>query len=141
MAKIYRSMKKANDGKPVVDDSGKGLGVRGVPVNGKIDVDLDQDGNVVLNDKGMSVAPAWRLLPYYLVPMHLAGKFPGARGKNLHCFTMGDGPFEDGPVAEGLDLKRDRPEHGNVVPRASVRLDQFQTDLANTRDRWVEDEA
>jgi len=53
-------MRKAEDDKPIVDATGKRLGVRGTPVNGKQDVDLDDDGKVVLNDKGMSVAPSWR---------------------------------------------------------------------------------
>ena len=63
MPKIYRVMKKDDDDKPVVDATGKGLGVRGVPVNNMVDVDLDREGKVILNDKGMSVAAAWRDLP------------------------------------------------------------------------------
>ena len=142
MPKIYRTMKQDDEGKPVVDASGRGLGVRGIPVNNVVDVDLDEEGNVILNDKGMSVAPAWRDLPPHLVPKGLRSKFPDARGSpHLRCFTMGEGPFQDGPVAEGLDLKRDTPKHGLIVPRASVLLDQFQTDLASTRDHWVIDEA
>ena len=38
MPKIYRAMRKADDGKPLVDATGKGLGVRGEPVNGVVDV-------------------------------------------------------------------------------------------------------
>jgi hypothetical protein len=141
MPKIYRSMKKDDDGRPVVDASGKGLGVRGIPVNNVVDVDLDGDGKVILNDKGMSVVPTWRDLPYFLLPESLRKKFPDAKkargNSNLHCFTMGDGSFVEGRVADGLDLKPDSPKHGVVVPRTSVLLDRYQADLANTRDRWT----
>src|SRR5437764_15404687 len=118
MPKIYRGMRKAEDDKPVVDATGKGLGVRGTPVNGVTDVDLDGEGKVILNDKGMSVAPAWRDLPYFLISKRLKIRFRDARGpSNLYCFTMGEGPFTDGSVADGLDLKVDAPKHGVVAPR------------------------
>jgi hypothetical protein len=142
MPKIYRSMRKTDDGKPRVDASGKGLGVRGKPVNGVVDVDVDQDGQVILNGKGMSVAPSWRDLPYFLISRRLKNQFPAARGSaDVFSFTMGEGLFADGPVASGLDLTTDSSSHGLVVPKYSVPLDQYQTDLANTLDRWIIDEA
>ena len=142
MPKLYRSMRKGDDQKPLVDATGKGLGVRGEPVNGVIDVDLDLDGTVILNSKGMSVAPNWRDLPYFLISKRLGDQFPGARGaKDIWCFTMGEGSFSEGPVADGLDLKIDTPKHGVVAPRSSVLLDQYQADLASTRDYWTIDEA
>jgi hypothetical protein len=134
-------MRKADDGKPLVDATGRGLGVRGAPVNGVLDVDLDDEGKVVLNSKGMSVAPAWRDLPFFLISRRLRAVYPAARGgSDLHCFRLGNGAFVDGPVSEELDLTCDGPKHGVVVPRASVPLDDFQQALANTRDRWVVDE-
>jgi hypothetical protein len=122
----------------VVEASGKGLGVR-IPV----DVDLDEDGKVILNNRRMSVAPAWRKLPTHLISRRLRPKFPGAAGKkdDIYCFTLGEGPFSDGPIALCLDLKVDRPNHGLVVPHDLVPLDQYQTDLANTRHGWIIDEA
>ena len=142
MPKIYRAMRKADDGKPSVEATGKGLGARGEPVNGVVDINLDAESKVILNGKGMSVAPSWRDLPFFLIPKRLKEKFPGARGSSaLYCFTLGEGPFTNGPVAKGLDLKIDAPKHGVVVPRVSVALDQYQTDLAKTRDRWIVDEA
>jgi hypothetical protein len=142
MPKICRSMRKKDDGKPLVDATGKGLGVRGEPVNGVVDVDLAQDGKVILNSKGMSVAPSWRDLPYFLISKRLRDQFPAARGAtDIWCFTIGEGPFAEGPVADGLDLKIDAQKHGVVAPRLSVSLDQYQADLANTRDYWTIDEA
>ena len=142
MPKIYRSMRKADDGKPIVDATGKGLGVRGEPVNGVIDVDIGQRGEVILNGKGMSVAPSWRDLPIFIISKRLKDKVPGARGApGLYCFTLREGPFTDGPVADGLDLKIDAPKHGLVVRRVAISLDQYQRDLANTRELWIVDEA
>lgn len=142
MPKIYRSMRKADDGRPKVDGTGKGLGVRGEPVNGVVDVDIDEGGNVILNGKGMSVAPSWRDLPYFLISRRLKHQFPAARGSaDLYCFTMGEGVFADGPIAAGLELKTDSTSHGVVIPRDSVQLTQYQSDLANTLDHWIIDEA
>jgi hypothetical protein len=143
MPKIYRVMKKDQDDKPVVDTSGKGLGVRTTPVNGISDVDLDEAGRVLRNAKGMSVVPNWRDLPIYLIPKRFdrEGKFPGARcPHDVYCFSMGEGPFADGPLADGLDLKSDGAKHGLVVPRELVPLDRYQADLAATRDLWKRDE-
>jgi hypothetical protein len=99
MPKVYRSMKKADDGKPVVDVSGKGLGVRGTPVIGVVDVDLDHSGNVILNGKGLSVAPAWRGLPYFLVSKRLQAAFPGARGsRDLFVLRLGTPPLPMGQL-------------------------------------------
>jgi hypothetical protein len=133
-------MKKMEDGKPVVEATGKGLGVRG-PGNVYADVDLDENGNVVLNGKGMSVAPGWRDFPPSPIPKRLREKYPAARGSSkTFCFAMGTGPFTDGPVAEGLDLRKDTANHANVVPRQLVQLDQFQAALAASRDAWSIDE-
>ena len=142
MPKICRSMRKGDDEKPLIEATGKGLGVRGQPVNGVVDVDLDQDGKVILNFKGMSVAPSWRDLPYFLISKRLKNQFPAARRPiDVFCFTMGEGPFAEGPVADRLDLKIDTPKHGVVVPRLSVPLDQYQADLANTRNNRTIDKA
>jgi hypothetical protein len=142
MPKIHRAMRKADDGKPLVDATGKGLGVRGAPVNGVVDVDLDQEGNVILNGKGMSVAPSWRDLPIFLISKRLRDRFPAARGADdLYCFRHGTGPFADGSVDVGLNLIVDSVKHGVIVPPTAVRLDRYQLDLANTRDQWIVDEA
>jgi hypothetical protein len=142
MPKIYRSMRKEDDDKPKVDATGKGLGVRVEPVNRVTDVDLDREGRVVLNGKGMSVAPGWRDLPYFLIPQRLREKMPAARGSSrLHCFVMGHGAFQNAKITEELELRVDSAKHGVVVPRALVSVDRFQADLAATRDEWSIDEA
>lgn len=142
MPKIVRAMKKAEDGKPVVEASANGLGVRGPSAVGRPDVDLDDRGAVILNGKGMSVAPDWRDLPKHRIPIRLKAEVPNATGNpNLVCFRMGQGPFRDGPVSDGLELLVDRPGHGVVAPRGLVPLDRYQDHLAATRDLWTIDES
>jgi hypothetical protein len=59
MPTVYRSMKRAEDGLPIVGSNSKELGVR-VPPNPSPDVDLDSNMQVIMNGKGMSVAEHWR---------------------------------------------------------------------------------
>ncbi len=134
-------MRKEQDEKPVVDATGKGLGVRVEPVRGVSDVDVDDQNRVILNGKGLSVAPNWRELPFFLIPKRLQHQVKAARGSaSLFCFTMGDGAFADDRVAEQLSLRVDRPNHGCVVPSQLVSVERFQADLAATRDDWHIDE-
>ncbi|BBO34423.1 hypothetical protein [Lacipirellula parvula] len=142
MPLMFRTMKKEDDNHPAVDYSGKGLGVRGAAVNGQTDISTDASGMVILDGSGMSVAPSWRELPFFLIPKRLIEHAPAARGsQSLHCFRMGDGQFIDSPIAAGLELKVDKPLHGNITPEEPVTLQQFQQDLANTRGQWTIDES
>jgi len=50
-------MKKADDDKPIIEESGKGLRVSVVPVNGVRDLEIDDEAKVSLDDKGMSFVP------------------------------------------------------------------------------------
>ena len=144
MPKIYRSMKKDNDDRPFVDETGKGLGVRVTPVNGVVDIDVDDAGMVLLNGKGMSVAPSWQDLPIHLIPKRLRGKFPSARGAiDLYCFSSGEGDFVNGGVSDldSLTLIVDRPLHGVVAPSKEMSVAQYQNALSTTRDNWNLDES
>lgn len=91
------------DGLPTVGNRSKCLGVR-EPPDRFADVDVDADGKVVLNRKGLSVADDWRRLPGHLIPEHLDDGLNGARGKNMRVFVHGVGGFDEGVVAEGLRL-------------------------------------
>jgi hypothetical protein len=142
MATIYRSMKKAGDDLPVVGSNAKELGVR-VPPNPNADVDLDDQGNVLLNGKGMSVAQNWRNLPPHLVPRRLRTILSSAAGSDqLACYKLGDGPFQAGPINDRLILvlKAHDPRSGNVVPSQSGQVREFQDDPAATRSDWSIDE-
>ena len=143
MPTVFRSMKTAADGLPVVGDQSKELGVR-VPPNPCPDVDVDPSTNLILlNGSGMSVAENWRLLLPHLIPKRLSGIIADAKGRgNLKCYRLGDGPFAPGPLASGLELvlKASDAGKGNVVPDTAVTVSQFQVDLAATRNQWVVDE-
>lgn len=143
MPTVFRSMKAAADGLPVVGDQSKELGVR-VPPNPHADVEVDANTNlVVLNGSGMSVAANWRFLLPHLIPKRLIAIIPDAKGRNyLACYRIGDGPFAPGPLATGLELvqKAGETNLGNIVPRGVVTVAQFQADLTATRSRWVVDE-
>lgn len=142
MPTMFRTMKRANDGLPVVGSNSKELGVR-VPPNLNADIDLDANDCLVLNDKGLSVVANGRRLPGHLIPKRLRALFPGAAGPNtLACYKIGTGVFAPGVVSNALTLvlKAGNPQAGNIVPNQSVHRDQFQADLAATRDQWMVDE-
>ena len=135
MALIYRVMEQ--DGEyPMVGDTSNRLGVRA-----GTDLAVDEHGSVRPGKGGMSVAPEWKLLPYFLIPKRLRPLVPAARGTNARrCWKMGEGLFEPGDVAEGLTLRPDRPGHGVVEPRELTSLGAFQAALAATRESWTDGE-
>jgi hypothetical protein len=132
----------AEGDRPQVGPAGLSLGVR-VPPDENADIPVDADGMVEAGTGGMSVGPTWRLLPVHRIPRRFRTKFPRAAGKNgIVLWRMGDGPFTEGPFAEGLRFRPD-PEkptkHGFVEPSARVPIDEYQAALAAPRDRWVID--
>ena len=147
MARIVRPMIKEPDGLPLVGITSRCLGVR--PTGPNADVDLnppgDVNGDVIFNHKGLSVGADWRNLPGHLIPEHLDDGFNNARGKNMAVYVHGSGtgPFEAGPVANGLEmmLKQGCVDLGVIRPVATVPLAQFQADLEATRPHWVIDES
>src|SRR5271170_5865373 len=134
-------MKKHADGFPLVGIMANCLGVR--PVGKKPDVDLDPpgdiNGNVLCNDKGLSVSADWRTLPVHLIPEHLDDGLNGASGKNMAVFIHGSGAFDEGPVASGLEMifKVGSVSAGVIRPVATVPLSQYQADLQATRAQWL----
>jgi len=134
-------MKCEADRFPVVENSNQGLGVRSDPTDNCVDIKLDSDGFVVLDGRGMSVMSGWRKLPGILIPSRLRDKCQKARGDDqVLCFAMGEGPFEDSPVTDQLELRKDKEHHGCIVPVASVLLSEFESKLAGTRLNWFVDE-
>ena len=98
-------MYKDDDGLPLVGSNRRCLlGVR--PTGKSADVDLDPsgdvNGNVISNDKGLSVVDDWRKLAGYQSPEHLDDGLNGASGKGMAVYVHGSGPFAAAPVATGL---------------------------------------
>jgi hypothetical protein len=135
------------DGLPLVGTTGRCLGVR--PSGKNADVDLnppgDVNGDVICNNKGLSVVADWRRLPGHLIPEHLFDGLNNARGKNMAVYVHGDGtgPFGAGPVAPGLEviLKQGSVEAGVIRPVATVPLATYQAHLRATRGKWEVDES
>jgi len=98
---------------------------------------------VELNRKGLSVSADWRQLPGHLIPRQLNDGLNGAKGRGMNVFVHGGGSFQEGAVAQGLELlhKKGTTTAGNVAPTAPVALSQYQEDLANTRENWFIDES
>jgi hypothetical protein len=135
-------MKQTDQGLPVVGSNSKELGVR-IPPNPLSDIDLDENGNVIRNGKGMSVAENWRWMLPHLIPKRLKSVYPSAAGSNtLACFRFGQGPFalEQLNARLSVVLKEQNARAGNVVPIHLENIRQFQDELAATRSEWVIDE-
>lgn len=134
MPRVFRVMRMDSDGLPLVDD--RSLGVRPL-----VDIDLDKSGNVLVNRKGMSVAPNWRDINVTRIPRRLRSIVVGAAGSNsASCFRMGDGPFAQGAFASGLTLEPDSSTHGTIAPAEVVPLATYRADIEATRPAWQVDE-
>lgn len=117
------------------------LGVRPPGTPSLPDIDLDLNGDVMLNSRGMSVFRSLADVPLRLVPLHLSSKVRGAAGPgNAHIWSMGTGPFTPGTVTADLRLDAPGGPHGTVCPGHVMPLVTFQQELANTRGFWLIDE-
>src|SRR5438128_635292 len=137
-------MKRDADGLPKVGSNSSELGVRVAP-HPNADVEDDGNGQVRLNDGGMSVSENWRYMLAHLIPKRLKPRFSGAAGKDsLSCYRHGTGAFTsgslDGHANLSLMLKPHDPHAGLVVPSQAVTIPHFQAHLAATRTEWVVDE-
>jgi hypothetical protein len=136
MPRVFRAMRRDADGLPHVEPSASGLGVRP-----GVDIDIDPNGDVLVNGKGMSVSPNWRDLPLFRIPERLRPLKPGARGSNnTSCFRSGAGPFQREAFAEGLALEPDSATHGAIAPARVMPLGDYQSALETTRPDWQVDE-
>ncbi len=134
MPRVFRVMKKGDDDLPIISPTS--LGVRP-----GIDIDLDEQHFVIVNGKGMSVAPSWREINVNRIPKRLRQIVAGARGSNnTFCFRTGSGPFVQGHFADGLTLEPDSARHGSVAPVRPVVLTMYEADIAATRPDWQYDE-
>jgi hypothetical protein len=142
MPLVYRAMLADGD-RPQVGPAALALGVR-VPPDEHADIAVSVDGLVEPRTGGMSVAPAWRMLPVHRIPRRLRTKFPRAAGKNeCYLWRMGDGPFTEGAFADDLFFRTD-PEkphkHGFVEPAVKMSTAEYQAALAAIRHQWKIDE-
>jgi hypothetical protein len=103
MPRVFRAMRKDEDGLPHIERSASGLGVR---LDNNKDLDVEPDGTVLVNGKGMSVSPGWRELPLFRIPERLRHIKREARGSNhTFCFHSGTGPFVQGVFCRWADTR------------------------------------
>lgn len=100
---------------------------------------------VVLNGKGLSVFRSLHDLedlPCRLVPVRLRSIVPAAAGpSDARIWSLGDGAFESGMIAEQLNLSAEPAKiHGTIVPQSLMSLASYQQSLAATRAQWRPDE-
>ena len=125
----FRTMVPDEDGRPKVEPSARGLGVR------TSDVTLDGLGRVLPGGRGMSVAllSVWNL-PAHRRPFELGRGSTGRKGIG-HVFTTQDATFK----SAGLTLRPDpkSPDrHGFVEPTEPSPLAKYEQSLAETRLSW-----
>jgi hypothetical protein len=137
MPRMFRVMEMDTDGLPKTGSSRNQLGAR-PPGSTISDVEV-ADGYVVISETGMSVNRSVRSMPFRLVPARLTHLHPSAAGDNaLRVWSMGSGPFEDGPVNEDLELVvSSNGAHGCLRPSRPMTLVEYQDALAATRTLWA----
>ena len=142
MPLIFRSMQMEGN-RPRIGSTATSLGVR-VPPDKKPDIVPDAAESVEPGRGGMSVVPAWRLLPFFRIPRRLKPIMPAATGSNsFSCWRMGEGLFAAGEVFESFALRPDPDnpvKHGFVEPAARMSLVDYRAALAATKCEWVIDE-
>ena len=119
---LYRAMIEAEDGRPLVVSTARGLGLRAG------EIPLDEGGRVEPETGGMSVAHG---RPEGLVE-HRRPKDLGGTGKDpvweISADELGDQlAYRDDPDLEG---------HGFIEPRYPMHLEEYTLAIAETRDVW-----
>lgn len=124
--KLYRAMKEAADGLPIVSPF-RGLGIRPGTMR-KADVKAINPSDVVVPGAGgMSVVPQD---PGHL-PIHRKPLSLGGTGRDPVWY------IEASDLAPDLRFRQDKPTHGLVEVDQPMTLQEFQDAVARTRIRWV----
>ena len=123
----------------MVERSKEGLGVSLNTPNA--DIAIDASGCVNVNSGGMSVSPSLATLPKHRVPKRLRQYREGASAsdeKNLAIWVFGDGEFVSANLTSQLFLNVDKPFHGQIEPKYSMELNDYEQALGSTREDWSE---
>lgn len=123
MTKYFRTMKKSEDGLPVV---GRGFLELGVRIEGSTrDIQPGTDGSVEPETGGMSVSWEPRRLPKALRPKSLDGE-------SAHpVFGV-----SEAALPGTLVVRQTKRAHALVEPATHQTLQQYEAALASTRPSW-----
>lgn len=125
--KLFRAMREAADGLPVVGPTARTLGVRPVP-HPNADVAASYPTDLVYpGGGGASVAPDD---PMHLPPMRRPRSLGGSRNDPVWMIESDD-------LGPDLGFRRDNSVHGTIVPARTMTLAEFARALADTRTRWT----
>jgi hypothetical protein len=131
MATLFRTMRKDQDGQPMVIPStslfspARGLGVRPI-----VDIPIDEAGFVDADTDGMSVAQdSPEHLPEHRRPVWLDGESSDPLWQ-----------IEEDEIGDALSYRLDEPppHHGVIEPAWRMTLEEFELALAETRGAWTE---
>src|SRR5437667_11295024 len=124
--RLYRSMKEARDGSPVVGSSSRVLGVRPGSAPTPDVLAASPLDTVRPGEGGMSAVPddPWHL------PRHLRPSSLGGTGRDPVWY------IETEDLGPDLAFRQDRPNHGLIEPQRDLTLQEFQDALARTRSAW-----
>ncbi len=119
--KLYRVMKVAADGKPLVGTSGSMLGIRPTDPNNTnpsavADVAAVDDADLVTPGEGLSTSP---------------NPNPRQPRRNQAIFEI-----ETDDIGPDLKPNHDKPNHCLLEPVRPMTLGEYQQALADTRDLW-----
>lgn len=122
---LFRSMKEAHDGLPVVAPTARTLGARVF-----VDIPIDQNGIVGPKTGGLSVAPNDpKKLPRHRRPPSLFG-----RGKDPVWSIQSN---YLGPKLTYRAEPNNPTSHGFIEPAYRMTFDEYQDALAKTRSFWL----
>ncbi len=123
---LYRTMRADDDGLPSTGRSLLSLGVR---ISGPLtDVVVLDDDTIAPMSGGMSVFIDPRKMPKSLRPRTLAEK----PGESAHPLFK----LEEIKLPAKLAFRRDSEAHGLVEPRIRCKLEEYETQLEATREKW-----
>lgn len=124
--RLFRSMKEAFDGLPMVGPSARMLGVRHGNQPTPDVLASDPSDLIQFGQGGMSVAPDDPLrLQKHRRPASLGGT-----GQDPVWYIEVD------DLGPDLDFRQDRPDHGLVEPQRPMTLQEYQAALAVSRSAW-----
>ena len=75
----------------------------------------------------------------YLAPESLKSLAHATGSNQLHCWSIGEGPFAAGPFADRLELRLDPDDpdrHGFIEPEQGMPAADYESAITATQELW-----